>query len=123
MSERDLEAESIRDMLGHNIEMPSRLNSPDMPPGAAAAHKAVSSSSRLATIRYLFDFPGARRSDIVSATGMSAAAARTALIELEEFGYVTADVGVPRNGRNVRYTVNRAALTDDLTAFVAWTLR
>lgn len=109
--------------LGHNKGMPSRLDAPDMPSRAAAAHKAIASSSRLTTIRFLLDRPGSSRPEIVTATGMSAATARIALLDLEELGYVSVNIDGPRNGRSIRYSANRAALTDDLSALFAWTLR
>lgn len=109
--------------LRHNKVMPSRLDAPDMPRRAAAAQKAIASSSRLTAIRFLLNRPSSSRPEIVAATGMSPATARIALLELEELGYVSVDIDGPRNGRSIRYSANRAALTDDLSALFAWTLR
>ncbi len=109
--------------LGHNKEMPSRLRPLDMPERPAMALKALTGISRLATIRFLLDHPDSPRSEIIQATGMSAAGARIALMDLEEFGYVTASIAGPRSGRNVRYSANRATITDDLCALLAWTIR
>jgi DNA-binding transcriptional ArsR family regulator len=94
-----------------------------MPPGAASAQTALSGVSRLVTFRHLLDVGAASRAEIVRATGMSAATVRSALLELEDLGYVHVDADGPRNGRTVRYSPNRATFTDDLAALLAWTLR
>lgn len=109
--------------LGQNGAMPSRLELADVPPRAAAAHKAISGHARMTVLRFLLDNPGSSRPGIVAGTGVSQGSASVALRELEELGYVTADVEAPRKGRSVRYSANRGVLTDDLTAFVAWMLR
>ncbi len=109
---------------GQNGGMPSRRDSPDMPPRAAAVHQAVSGTSRLITLRYLLEHPGATRTHLVDATGLTPSTARVTLRELESLGYIEADIeGESRNGRPVRYSARRDVLTDDLTAFVAWMLR
>lgn len=109
---------------GQNGGMPSRRDSPDMPPRASAVHQAVSGTSRLITLRYLLEHPGATRTHLVEATGLTPSTARVTLRELESLGYIEADIeGENRNGRQVRYSARRDVLTDDLTAFVAWMLR
>ena len=111
-------------MSGHNGGMPSRRDSPDMPPRAAAVHQAVSGTSRLITLRFLLENPGATRTHLVEETGLTPSTARVTLRELETLGYIVADIeGENRNGRSVRYSARRDVLTDDLTAFVAWLLR
>jgi DNA-binding transcriptional ArsR family regulator len=77
----------------------------------------------VAVLRFLLDNPDSSRTSIVSGTGVSQGSASVALRELEELGYVTADIEGPRKGRSVRYVANRGVLTDDLTAFMAWMLR
>lgn len=109
--------------LGQNGAMPARLELADFPPRAAAAHKAISGHARMSVLRFLLDNPSSSRPGIVAGTGVSLGSASVALRELEELGYVTADVDAPRKGRTVRYTANRGVLTDDLTAFMAWMLR
>ncbi|MGJ4846603.1 MarR family transcriptional regulator [Leifsonia sp. Le1] len=109
---------------GHNGGMPSRRDSPEMPPRAAAVHQAVSGTSRLITLRFLLENPGATRTHLVEETGLTPSTARVTLRELETLGYIAADVeGENRNGRAVHYSARRDVLTDDLTAFVAWMLR
>jgi DNA-binding transcriptional ArsR family regulator len=94
-----------------------------MPPRAAAAHEAISGTSRLIALRFLLQNPGITRSQLVEGSGLTPSTARIVLRELEELGYVEADVAGDRNGRSVHYTARRDVLTDDLTAFVAWMLR
>lgn len=103
--------------------MPKRVDLAGMPVRAAAAHEAVSGHARLGVLRYLLDHPGSKRPEIVSGTGVSAGGVRAALAELESLGYVVGDIDAPRRGQRVRYTASRHALTDDLTALVAWILR
>ncbi|WP_223695363.1 winged helix-turn-helix domain-containing protein [Leifsonia poae] len=95
-----------------------------MPQRAAAVHQAVSGTSRLITLRFLLENPGATRTHLVEETGLTPSTARVTLRELETLGYIVADIeGENRNGRSVRYSARRDVLTDDLTAFVAWMLR
>lgn len=103
--------------------MPRRVDLAGMPVRAAAAHEAVSGHARLSVLRYLLDHPESKRPEIVAGTGVSAGGVRAALAELESLGYVVGDVEGPRQGQRIRYTVSRHALTDDLTALVAWILR
>lgn len=109
--------------LGHNREMPKRLALADLPPRAAAAREAIAGHARASVLRFLLDHPGSKRPEIVAGTGVSAGGVRSALAELEQLGYVEGDAQAPRRGQRIRYTVNRHALTDDLTAFMAWMLR
>lgn len=102
--------------------MPSRLNAPDMPDRAAAAHRAVSGNGRLRALRFLLDHPNSTRADLAEGAEMSTAAAQSVLIELEELGYVHANTDEPRNGRTIRYSADRARLTRDLHEFVGWTV-
>lgn len=123
MSDIDRLLTTAAGMVGQNREMPSRLD-PEMPERVACALKAVSGNARLLILRFLLAHPESTRPAIMEASGMSAAGTRTALLELEESGYISADVdGNKRNGRTVRYTANRALLTDDMLAFTAWLLR
>lgn len=94
-----------------------------MPERAAAVHHAVSGTSRLIALHWLLEHAGSTRSELADATGLTASAARFALRELEQLGYVTADIRGARKGRVIRYTATRPVLTDDLTAFVAWLIR
>ena len=109
--------------LGQDREVPARLDVPTMPERVAAAHKAISGTSRLRTLRFLLDSPGSTRTQISEGSGISTTSLQPTLLELEQLGYVSANIEGPRNGHTIRYTANRAAITDDLTAFVAWTLR
>jgi len=109
--------------IGHNGRMPARRETPDMPERAAAVHHAVSGTSRLVTLRWLLEHAGSTRSELVDGAGLTSSAARFALRELEELGYVKTDIEGARKGRVIRYTVARPVLTDDLTAFVAWLIR
>lgn len=80
--------------------------------------------SRLATLRFLLENPGTTVQELAPVLGISAQSTRANLAELEAAGFVTTDAGDgPRNGRIVRYRVNRERLTADLLAFVAWVLR
>ncbi|MFD1716171.1 ArsR/SmtB family transcription factor [Amnibacterium flavum] len=94
------------------------------PERAAAAHQAVAVESRLATLRFLLENPGATVQELVPVLGISAQSTRANLAELEAAGFVTTDAGDgPRNGKVVRYRVDRERFTTDLLAFVAWVLR
>jgi DNA-binding transcriptional ArsR family regulator len=110
-------------LTGQNGAMPSRRETPDMPPRAATVHEAISGTSRLITLRFLLENPGSTRTQLVDGTGLTFSTARIALRDLESAGYVAADVVGNRNGRSVHYSARRDVLTDDLTAFVAWMLR
>ena len=46
-----------------------------------------------------------------------------ALTDLEEAGYVTADVEGQRNGRTVRYSADRGKFVDDLSLLWSWMVR
>ena len=109
--------------LGQNGGMPTRLELADLPPRAAAAREAISGHARVTVLRFLLDNPESSRPQVVEGTGVSAGGVRSALAELEQLGYIAGDVEAPRRGQRIRYTANRHALTDDLTAFVAWMLR
>ena len=123
MSEDPKEAMTVALTLGQNRGMPTRLELADLPPRAAAAREAISGHARVTVLRFLLDNPESSRPQVVQGTGVSAGGVRSALVELEELGYITGDVQAPRRGQRIRYTANRHALTDDLTAFVAWMLR
>ena len=118
-----IDALTVAVLLGHNGGMPKRLALADLPPRAAAAREAIAGHARVSVLRFLLDHPGSKRPEIVAGTGVSAGGVRSALSELEALGYVDGDVEAPRRGQRIRYTVNRHALTDDLTAFMAWMLR
>lgn len=102
--------------------MPSRLDAPEMPAAAAAAHRAISGNGRLRALRFLLEHPNSTRPEIVQGAGISSAAAQSVLLELEELGYIAADTSEPRNGRTIRYTANRPRITRDLHELVIWTL-
>lgn len=94
-----------------------------MPSRITAIQKAIASTSRLETLRFLLQVGSATKTELVSATGMSLAAARDAVDELEQLGYVLPDIPRPHDGRLVHYSARRDTITDDLAALVAWTLR
>lgn len=94
-----------------------------MPERAAAARDAIAAPVRLSTLHFLLRAPGSTRTQIAAGTDNDVSSVRAALVELEQLGFVTADVAEPRNGRTVRYSASRGAVTDDLVSFVAWMLR
>lgn len=108
--------------LGQDGRMPSRLDTPEMPPRAAAAHRAISGNGRLRALRFLLDHPNSTRPEVAEGAAISTAAAQTVLADLEELGYVIADTPEPRNGRTIRYSADRPAITRDLHEFMIWTL-
>lgn len=111
------DALSLAAALGQDGEMPTRLT-PDMPPHAAAAHKAVNSTARLLVVRFLLANPGAGRSQIVDGLGIAPTSVNGALKGLEELGYAVRTGTV----RSTRWSIDRELLTRDLAEFVAWTL-
>lgn len=115
--------QAATDLARQNGGVPSRRDNSEMPERVSAAHHAISGVSRLTTLRFLLDNQSSSRQQIVECTGISPGAARASLEELESLGYISADVEGPRNGKIVRYSANRAPLTDDLAAFMAWVLR
>lgn len=118
--ERTLNA--LAAVTGHNGGMPSRREFSDgMPDPARAAHQAIAGPARLEAVRFLLAHPASTRSELVNGTGVSTNAGRVALEQLEDLGYVTADVPADaRNGRTVRYTADRQRLTADLAALLAY---
>ncbi|MCS5498212.1 winged helix-turn-helix domain-containing protein [Cnuibacter physcomitrellae] len=103
--------------------MPSRRELSGMPGRVAMAYRMIAGASRVMTMRYVLDNPGASVAEIADATGVSLASARVSLADLEEAGYVVADVEGPRNGRIVRYSADRRQFVDDLGLLWAWMAR
>lgn len=113
--------DALSALAGQNGGMPSRLDSPAMPERARTAHQAIASTARMETVKFLFEHPGSTRAELVASTGVSTNAARVSLEQLEELGYVEADFPPEaRNGRTVRYTADREALSADLAVLVAY---
>ena len=106
-----------------NGAMPARREVPGMPERVTAIHYAIGSATRVTVLRYVLENPQATRSALVEATGMAPAPARLALAALEERGYITADVEGDRVGKTVRYSANRAKVSEDASAFLGWLLR
>ena len=103
--------------------MPSRRDPSDIPERAAVAYRAIAGSSRLIALRFLLDHPDSTVADVAEATGVSLASARVSLTDLEQAGYVRADVEGQRNGRTVRYSVDRGVFVDDLGMLWSWMVR
>jgi len=106
-----------------NGGMPTRRAVPGMSERVADIHHAIGSATRVTVLRYVLENPQATRSALVEATGMAPAPARLALAALEERGYITADVDGDRVGKTVRYSANRAKVSEDASAFLGWLLR
>jgi DNA-binding transcriptional ArsR family regulator len=114
---------AVRQAPRHNGAMPSRRDPTDMPERAEVAYRSISGSSRMMTLRFLLDHPRSTVAAIADATGVSPASARVSLTDLEEAGYVTADVEGQRNGRTVRYSADRGKFVDDLSLLWSWMVR
>jgi hypothetical protein len=109
------------DALGQNGGMPASLSHPpQMPEAALRAQRATAAPTRAVVLRYLIQNPASTATEIGAATG--AKAIHPALLELEQLGFVTGDIEGNRNGRKVRYTVDRVALRDALDAFTRWVM-
>ncbi|MBX3196225.1 MAG: hypothetical protein KF727_14140 [Microbacteriaceae bacterium] len=105
----------------HNVLMPTRLTA-DMPPRAAAAHRAITGTARLLVLRYVLANDDALRHDVAEGAGVSEKGAWVALRELTELGYVTTVVDESDGRGTQRFTADRARLEKDLAALVAWTI-
>lgn len=109
------------DALGHNGGMPASLsNPPDMPEDAQRAQRAFSAPTRAVVLRHLIVSPGSTATEIVAETG--ATAVHPALLELERLGFVVGDIPGNRNGRKVRYSVDRQAVRAALDSLTRWLL-
>jgi len=102
--------------------MPSRVNASAIPSDASRARKGLDGTARTLVLQFLLTAPGSTIRDVVYSTGISPAAAGLALGDLEQLGYVKADVVGPRKGRLVRYAAVRGAVTEDLEALTSWLL-
>lgn len=102
--------------------MPARFEISDLPPRVAATQTALAGRSRLAVLRFLLDHGHSSRPNIVDATGITAGGVRSALLELEELGFITTDPPQPRRGQRVRYSVDRRKLTEGLGELYSWLL-
>jgi hypothetical protein len=115
-------------MRGHgprvrqNVDMPSRVSASSIPDGASRARKGIDGTARTLVLRFLMTTPNSTQPEVVQHTGISAAAARLALGDLEQLGYVKADVERPRRGRHVRYAAVRGTFSADLEALTSWLL-
>ena len=113
--------ENDRPIDRQDRDMPSRRPVPNMPDNVQAMHHVLGSSTRLTVLRYLLDHPRSTRQLIADDTGVSVAAAGVALRQLQEHGYVDADIPAElRVGRNPQYSVQRRRVLDDAGAFFAW---
>jgi hypothetical protein len=102
--------------------MPSRVSTSTVPDDASRARKGIDGTARMLVLRYLLNAPDSTRPQVAAGTGISAAAAGLALGDLEQLGYVKADLDGPRNGRLVRYAAVRGAVAQDLDALTSWLL-
>jgi predicted ArsR family transcriptional regulator len=102
--------------------MPSRVNASAIPDDASRARKGIDGTSRTLVLRYLMGAPDSTQPEVAEHTGISPAAARLALGDLEQLGYVKANIERPRKGRLVRYAAVRGAFSEDLEALTSWLL-
>jgi DNA-binding transcriptional ArsR family regulator len=109
-------------LLGQNGQMPARLPSPSgMPDDAARARTLMASVSRVDVMRFLNANGRSNISQILEGTDLKANTARKALGELEQLGFVTADIPVgARSGFVVHYEPNTKEITVALMAFTSW---
>jgi len=105
-----------------NVDMPSRVSASSIPDGASRARKGIDGTARTLVLRFLMGAPNSTQPEVVEHTGISPAAARLALGDLEQLGYVKADVERPRKGRHVKYAAVRGAFSEDLEALTSWLL-
>jgi DNA-binding transcriptional ArsR family regulator len=90
-----------------------------MPDAASRALRAISGPTRMRTIRYLAEHPDSTAPAIIRGTG--AAAVHAALGELEDLGFVRADIPAgERHGRTVRYQLDGARLRGAVDDLHAW---
>lgn len=102
--------------------MPARVSASSIPDSASRARKGLDGTARTLVLRYLMTTPNSTQPEVVEHTGISPAAARLALGDLEQLGYVKANVERPRRGRHVKYAAVRGAVTSDLEALTSWLL-
>lgn len=110
------------ELLGQNGHMPARLPSPSgMPDDAARARTVMGSVSRVDVMRFLNKNGRSTTAEILEGTGLRGNTARKALRELEELGFVTADLPADgRSGHVVHFQPNTAEVTAALLAFTSW---
>jgi DNA-binding transcriptional ArsR family regulator len=101
-------------------EVPIQLPYPaDAPERVARALRALSAPTRVVTLRHLLSHDSATPAEIIEST--AATAVHPALIELERLGFVTGDIPAgARQGKAVRYSLNRAELSACLDELRAW---
>ncbi len=107
---------------GHNGQMPSRRAAPtSMPDPAARAREAFAATARVEALRFLALHPASTRTAIARGAGLAMNTTRTVLAQLEELGYVTADVEQGhRQGRAVRFSLDRGQLVADAGVLLAY---
>lgn len=108
--------------VGQNVDMPSRVSASSIPDGASRARKGIDGTARTLVLRFLMSAPNSTRPEVAEHTGISEATARLALGDLEQLGYVKADIERPRKGRHVRYSAVRGVFSEDLEALTSWLL-
>lgn len=101
-------------------DVPIQLPYPaDAPERVARALRALSAPTRVVTLRHLLSHDSATPAEIIEST--AATAVHPALIELERLGFVTGDIPAgARQGKAVRYSLNRAELRTCLDEMRAW---
>lgn len=103
--------------------MPRLFTSPELPERAAAAQRALATGPRLEVIRYLTDSPNSSAGMIREATRLNRNALRHVLEDLQEGGFVSADVdGEVRERHRLRYSVDRVALARAMSELYAYVL-
>jgi DNA-binding transcriptional ArsR family regulator len=95
-----------------------------MPESVRAVLDVLSANLRVEAIKYIAGNPGATRADIAANTNMAWGTTQNVLSELEEAGYLVADVprDEQRRGRVVRYNVDKVRLADDLGRLMGYLL-
>jgi DNA-binding MarR family transcriptional regulator len=95
----------------------------DLPNDEAHTRYMLGSVARVRLLRHIIDNPGHTPPELAAATGYSQTAVRTAVIELENAGYISRDDDrLQPSKRSSRYTANRDVIEHALRGLTAWLL-
>ena len=110
------------ELVGQNGGMPSRVSLPaQMPAGAGRFYRAISGRARLQVLRTLLSHPGCAARELVDETSLGMATVRSAIVQLEEIGYLQASAPAgSRRGKNPTYSIDVTLYDLDAAAFLKY---